>query len=664
MALEKSSIKEESRKGLDPSAYEITHGDNYKPYIKASQVIPELTWTSIIIGIILSLVFGAANAYLGLRLGQTVGASVPAAVASMAILRGVLKRGNVLENNMCQTIGSAGESLAAGVIFTVPALIVWGMDVSLLEVSAMALAGGLLGICFLLPLRRYLTVEEHGNLPFPDGTACAEVIVAGEEGGENAKLLFIGGGLSALYAFCMKGLGMWKEEPEMAIPGFDGAVIGLDAYPSLLGLGFIMGPRISAIMLAGGVLGWIGIIPLIKLIGSLSTTPLYPSTIPLNEMGAWDIWNSYIRYIGAGSVVFGGIWGFIKILPVMVKSFSIGFASLTSGSKGTAKRTDDDMNMGIVFAMLVGIFIFIAFLPPLRFGVLRASLVIVFSFFFVPVAARLVGMTSNNPISGMTIATLLVTCLLLKQVGYSGETGMVAALSVGVIVCIAVGVTGDMAQDLKTGHLLGATPKKQQIGEIIGTVVAAAAIGGVIFLLTSAYEIGSKDLPAPQANLMSMVVKGVMTGTLPWNLIFIGVGIGATAEMLGIPVLPFAVGLYLPVHLSTPAIVGGLIRGVADKKFNGEEGEKRREAGVLLSSGMVAGDALMGVFIAVLAVIPAGLAADGNPIKLAQKLQSFGTGIAKVGGDILPVVMFMLMGVYLYHQVVIKKLPEKQKKAS
>ncbi|SHH38095.1 OPT family oligopeptide transporter [Tepidibacter thalassicus] len=638
------------RKGLDPGAYQKIPGTEYKPYISASTVLPELTLTSIIIGIVLSIVFGAANAYLGLRLGQTVGASVPAAVASMAILRGVLQRGNVLENNMCQTIGSAGESLAAGVIFTIPALIVWGMEVSLIEVSAMALCGGLLGICFLLPLRRYLTVEEHGNLPFPDGTACAEVIVAGESGGENAKLLFVGGGISAVYAFLMKGLQLWHEEPEWTIPGFDGAVVGIDAYPSLLGLGFIMGPKISAIMLAGAVLGWIGLIPLIKLIGANASAPLYPGTVLISQMDHWDIWSSYIRYIGAGAVVFGGIWGFIKILPVMIKSFSLGFANLTKTSKNNSSlRTDTDMNMGIVFIMIAIIFVFIAFVPPLKFGILRATLAIVFSFFFVPVAARMTGMTSNNPVSGMTIATLLATCLILKSVGYAGEAGMVAALSVGVIVCIAAAVTGDMAQDLKTGHLLGATPKKQQIGEIIGTVAAAIAIGFVIKLLTSAYQIGSQDLPAPQANLMSMVVKGVMTGSLPWNLIFIGMGIGAMAEMIGLPVLPFAVGLYLPIHLSTPAIIGGFIRGIVDKKFSGHEGDIRRESGVLLSSGMVAGDALMGVLLAIFAVIKVGE-------KKLSEIIAIGGNIAQIGGSTLSLVMFMLMAVLLYYTAVIRKV--------
>ncbi|MTI65317.1 MAG: oligopeptide transporter, OPT family [Firmicutes bacterium] len=649
----KKSINKASskRKGLDPGAYEKIPGTEYKPYIPASKILPELTLTSVVVGILLSIVFGTANAYLGLRLGQTVGASVPAAVASMAILRGVLKRGNVLENNMCQTIGSAGESLAAGVIFTVPALIVWGMEVSLIEVSAMALAGGLLGICFLLPLRRYLVVEEHGNLPFPDGTACAEVIVAGESGAENAKLLFLGGGISALYAFLMKGLKLWHEEPEWAIPGFDGAVVGIEVYPSLLGLGFIMGPKIAGIMLSGAMLGWLGLIPLIKLIGANASAPLYPASKVITEMNHWEIWTSYIRYIGAGAVVFGGIWGFIKIMPVMIKSFTIGFSQIVKGNKkGEEIRTDNDMNMGIVLGMLALIFVFIAFLPPLKLGLLRASLVVLFSFFFVPVAARMVGMTSNNPISGMTIATLLVTSLILKGVGYEGEVGMVAALSVGVIVCIAAGVTGDMSQDLKTGHLLGATPKKQQLGEIIGTIAAALAIGFVIKLLTTAYAIGSAELPAPQANLMSMVVKGVMTGSLPWNLIFIGMGIGAVAEVIGIPVLPFAVGLYLPIHLSTPAIFGGAIRGIVDKKFKGTEGEARRESGVLFSSGMVAGDALMGVALAVLAITKVG----GKPV--AEILGNLGHNIANAGGSMLSLIMFLVMVGLLYYTAVIRKV--------
>ncbi|MFD3155442.1 OPT family oligopeptide transporter [Haloimpatiens sp. FM7330] len=577
-------------------------GSDYKPYVSADITMPELTVTAVILGIILAVVFGAANAYLGLKLGQTVGASVPCAVTSMAILRGILKKGTILENNMVQTIGSAGESVAAGVIFTIPALIVWGMKVSVFEVGIMALVGGTLGILILIPLRRYFVSDQHGHLPFPDGTACAEVLVAGESGGKSAKMLFIGGGLSGLYTLCVNGFKLWEGSVGTLIKGFKGAFIGMEATPALLGVGYVMGPKIAAIMFGGAALGWLVIIPIIKYFGAGLTAAVYPATVPIAQLSVQEVWSFYLRYIGAGAVVFGGIWSFLKVIPVMFKSFKMGFEQLSKGNNGESTiRTDTDLNMGIVLIMIAVIFVFMAFVPPLKLGFVRALLVLIFSTLFVPVAAKMVGLTSNNPVSGMTIATLLVTSLILKGMGTSGEKGMLAALAVGVIVCIAVGITGDTSQDLKTGFLVGATPRKQQIGELIGVVASAMVIGLVINLLNTAYGIGSKDLPAPQATLMSLVVKGVFTGNLPWILLFIGMAIGAVVELLGIPVLPFAIGLYLPISLSTAPILGGFVRGILEKRKKGKELALRRESGILIASGFVAGDSLMGVLLAVVA---------------------------------------------------------------
>ncbi|MCD3350728.1 oligopeptide transporter, OPT family [Clostridium botulinum D/C] len=594
--------KESERRTLSQGAYEKIPGDQYEPYVSASVNMPEITIQSVFLGIILAVVFGAANAYLGLKLGQTVGASVPCAVTSMAILRGVLKRGTILENNMVQTIGSAGESVAAGVVFTVPALMVWGMDVNMFKIAVMAFLGGTLGVLILIPLRRYFVSDQHGELPFPDGTACAEVLVAGEAGGSSAKVLFVGGGLAGLYTLCSGGFKLWEEKVGIGVKGLKNGWIGIQAVPALLGVGYVMGPRIAATMLSGAALGWLVIIPIISYFGASLTVPIAPATDLISNMTAAKIWSNYIKYIGTGAVIFGGVWSFIKILPVMVNSFKIGFNQLTKSAHESDEkvlRTDEDINMGIVFILILAIFSFIAFCPPLKLGIVRALLVLIFSFLFVPVAAKMTGLTSNNPISGMTIATLLVTSLVLKALGAKGEAGMAATLMVGIIVCIAVGITGDTSQDLKTGFLVGATPRKQQIGEIIGVLASAVFIGLTVKVLHAAYTIGSEALPAPQAVLMSSLIKGIFTGNLPWILIFIGMAIGAVVELLGIPVLPFAIGLYLPISLSTAPIIGGLIRGYLESKKEGHELALRRESGILFGSGLVAGDSLMGVILAI-----------------------------------------------------------------
>ena len=650
LLLERSLIvaKENKRRTLSQGAYEKIPGNEYEPYVSASLNMPELTVQAIILGMILAVVFGAANAYLGLKLGQTVGASVPCAVTSMAILRGILKRGTILENNMVQTIGSAGESVAAGVVFTVPALMIWGMKVNIFNIAVMAFLGGTLGVLILIPLRRYFVSDQHGELPFPDGTACAEVLVAGEAGGNSAKVLFVGGGLAGLYTLCSSGFQLWKEEIGFGIKGLKNGWIGAQAVPALLGVGYVMGPRISAVMLGGAALGWLVLIPTISYFGSGVLSPIAPATDLISTMDAYAVWGNYIKYIGTGTVIFGGVWSFIRILPVMINSFRIGFKQIsksTHDSNEKVIRTDEDINMGIVFILIVAIFIFIAFCPPLKLGIVRGILVLVFSFLFVPVAAKMTGLTSNNPISGMTIATLLVTSLILKGMGAKGEAGMAATLMVGIIVCIAVGITGDTSQDLKTGFLVGATPRKQQIGEIIGVLVSAIFIGITIKVLVGAYELGSKALPAPQAVLMASLIKGIFTGNLPWILIFIGVGIGIVIEMIGIPVLPFAIGLYLPISLSTPLIIGGIIRGILEKKKKGYELALRRESGILFASGFVAGDSLMGVILAIYSYFDTQYKL-GNPLAFGKDIEILHNGWF----TLIPYILLIFM-LYYYSNI-------------
>ena len=584
----------------------------FKPYIPPEKSPSELTVSSIIMGVLLATIFGAANAYLGLRVGMTVSASIPAAVISMGIIRIVLRRDSILESNMVQTIGSAGESLAAGAIFTLPALFLWAAEgimeaPGIFEIFIISICGGILGVMFMVPLRRALIVQEHKTLPYPEGTACAEVLLAGEKGGEGAKTVFGGMGFAALCKFLVDGL--------KVIPGKISVNISLlktelstQVYPALIGVGFICGPRIASYMLAGGILGWFVLIPAIVLFGT--NTVLYPGNETILHLytkgGASNIWSLYIRYIGAGAVAAGGIISLIKSLPLILSTFRDSIKGLSSSKKTSTKRTSLELNMKFIFAAILAMILFIWLLPVVPVNLLGAVLVILFGFFFATVSSRMVGLvgSSNNPVSGMAIATLLFSTLILKAAGEAGSHGMQAAIAIGSIICIVSCMAGDTSQDLKTGYLLGATPKKQQIGELIGTIAAAIAIGGVLYLLNSAWGFGSTELSAPQATLMKMLVEGVMNGNLPWGLIFIGIFIAIAVEILRIPILPVAIGLYLPLELSTCITLGGIIRLFLEKRKLPEEDKKRKlNNGILFSSGMIAGEGLVGIFLAILAVL-------------------------------------------------------------
>lgn len=629
------------------------NSQEFKPFIPADKVMPEFTVTSIILGVLLAVIFGAANAYLGLRVGMTISASIPAAVISMGIIRGIMKKESILENNMVQTIGSAGESLAAGAVFTLPAMFIWmdewGMGTpSIVEITAIALCGGLLGVFFMIPLRKALIVKEHGVLPYPEGTACAEVLLAGEEGGDKAAVTFIGLGVGAVYKFIADGLKLFPSEIETEIPGYHGAAIGADVLPALLGVGFIIGPTISAYMLAGAILGWLGFIPLILNIGSMGDVIMYPASVPISELGYGGVWNYYIRYIGAGAVAFGGIFSLIKSLPLIVQTFSDAMKDLGSSQGGNSTaRTDQDLSMKVVIIGVLAVILAMMMMPFIPVGFGGGLLIAVFGFFFATVSSRIVGLvgSSSNPVSGMTIATLIITAIAFKASGNDGHAGMIGTLTVGAIICIIAAMAGDTSQDLKTGFLVGATPRKQQIGEIIGAVAAALAIGGVLILLNNAWGFGSKELSAPQATLMRLVVEGVMGGSLPWALVFTGMGVGVMIELLGLPVLPIAIGLYLPIHLSTPIMVGGFIRGILDKKMNKAEGQVKEEmvikskidSGILYASGLIAGEGLIGILLAVFAVFE---------IKLAV-----GISLGQVGA----LAFFSLLTYSLIHYSILRK---------
>ena len=560
-------------------------GASYKPFVPADKVVPELTVTSIILGILLAVIFGAANAYLGLRVGMTISASIPAAVLSMGVIRFILRKDSILENNMVQTIGSAGESLAAGAIFTLPALFLWAEEgkieaPSMLTITLICLVGGVLGILFMIPLRQALIVEEHGVLPFPEGQACSEVLMAGEEGGSKAGAVFSGLGIAALYKLLTDGFKLWPSEVGHDIKFFKGSSLGMQVLPALAGVGYICGPKISSYMFAGGTLSWFVLMPVIALFGADAT--VFPGTEVIGTLGPGSLWGTYVRYIGAGAVATGGVISLIKSFPMIVRTFKATMA--TFGKKDDQKittlpRTQQDLPMPLVIGLVILLVLLIS---------------------------RMVGLigSSNNPVSGMAIATLLATTVLLKVTGTAGTKGMVGAIAIGGIICVVAAIAGDTSQDLKTGFLVGATPKKQQIGEMVGVVASAISIGYVLDLLNKAWGFGGSEIPAPQGMMMKMIVEGIMNAQLPWGLIFIGVFVAIVIEILGVPVMPVAVGMYLPFSLSAGIMCGGIIRWFVEKRTKNNEklNKEAVERGTLYTSGLIAGEGLMGILLAVFAV--------------------------------------------------------------
>jgi len=599
------------------------NSNKFTPVIPAHQTVMEVTWRAVILGAIISVLFGVANAYLALKFGMTVSSSIPAAVIGMAVLRLVWrrKRATVLENNIVQTVGSAGESLAAGLTFTIPAFFIWAAspelaaqgylnDITKMQIFWLSMLGGSLGILLMIPLRNYLVHKEHGNLRFPEGTACAEIIVAGDEGGSKAKLVFGGIGIGMLFKMGYDMFRLWPATAEHHLTKFlKGGTLGLDATPALLGVGYIIGPKIAALMLSGATLGYLCIAPLLSFIGDQlpAGTIVAPGTIPLAEMDSPALRGAYIKYLGVGAVSIGGFISLLKSFPVIISSFGKGFSELL-GKRPTGDettRTHRDLPMKWVLLGVTGVILAIWAMPGLHMDLLPVALAVVFGFLFVVVAARIVGIvgSSSSPVSGMTIATLLVSCMMLVYFGAEGVTGMVAAMSIGAVVCIAVCMSGDIAQDLKTGYLLGATPAKQQLTEFIGLLFPAAAMGFVIFYLGDAFGYVADathpdPLLAPQANIMATVVQGVMNFDLPWQPILAGGVIAIAIELLGIQSLPVAIGLYLPLSLSTPLMIGGFI-ALLVKRFTAKKDYTANNLrGILFASGMVAGDGLVGVIVA------------------------------------------------------------------
>ncbi|ACV27798.1 OPT family oligopeptide transporter [Kangiella koreensis] len=640
----------EIKKGLDAKAYvPLKEGETYKPYVPAEEDMAEFTFKAVGLGIVFGVIFGAANAYLGLRAGLTISTSIPVAVMAVAVFKILSKFGigsTILETNIAQTTGSASSSLASGVIFTLPALFMWGVAPDLLQMTILAMSGGVIGILFMIPLRKFLIEREHGKLPYPEGTACAEVLVANEVGGNKAKYIFYGMGVAALFKTLTSWIKVIPDYAAVKIPFLKKGVIGVDLSAALFGVGYILGPRIAWVMVGGGLLSAIIIIPAIAYWGDTQTTPFFPETVKLiADMSTGEIWSRYVRYIGAGAVATAGIITLMKSIPVMIQSFKVGAKTIVKSveeevhedkqHKVVEPRTHQDLPIKVVFFGILAVILMLTLVPGV-FGavggidtrLLAAICVAVFAFFFVTVAARIVGLVgvTSNPTSGMTIAALLGTATIFLAMGWTDTSGKAATLIVGCVVAIAASISGDTSQDLKSGYLLGATPRKQQMAELIGVLTSATFVCLSVLLLAETFGFGSKELPAPQATLMKLVIDGVLEQSLPWVLVAIGVGIAIVCELVKIPSLPFAVGVYLPLSTMTPILIGGLIRHWVESKTKKEDvKESRREKGILLGSGFVGGEGLLGVAIAGMAFVE------------GRKPDGIGTGW--IGSDMMAMIL-------------------------
>ncbi len=603
----------------------------------------EFTLKAVGLGIVFGILFGAANAYLGLRAGLTVSTSIPVAVMTVAMFRLLARLGHggtILEANLSQTTGSASSSLASGVIFTLPALFMWGIAPELLQMVLLAMCGGLLGVLFMIPLREYLIVREHGTLPYPEGTACAEVLKASQGRGVQASQVFFGLGVGAAFKALTSWARVLPDHLVLPLPVLKKAELSLDLSAALFGVGYILGPRIATVMVGGGLLSSLVIIPVLATWGEARIEPLFPETVrTIAQMSADEIWSGYVRYIGAGAVATAGIITLLRAIPVMLESFRAGArefgASATSGAAQTP-RTERSLPLWVLAAGVLAVTLVMALVPQV-FDVIEgvprqlvaALCVVLFAFFFVTVAARIVGLVgvTSNPTSGMTIAALLGTATIFLAIGWDDLTGKAAALMVGCVVAIAASISGDTAQDLKTGYLLGATPRFQQVGQLVGVLTSATFVCLAVLLLAETFGFGGKDLPAPQATLMKLVIDGVIDQSLPWGLVGIGVGIALLAELARIPSLPFAVGVYLPLSTMTPIFIGGLLRWLVTRRRSAAEAEGRTERGVLLGSGFVGGEGLLGVALAGAAFV-LGRKPDGIGLDWAGEAGSWLLGAA------------------------------------
>jgi putative OPT family oligopeptide transporter len=651
---------------------------SFKPFVPADTLIAEFSPKAIALGVLFGLIFGAATVYLALRAGLTVSASIPIAVLSIAVFKRWGKS-TILENNIVQTIGSAGESIAAGVAFTFPALIFLTAGenyFTYMNILTLAFVGGILGVLFMVPLRRSLIVKEHGILPYPEGTACAEVLIAGEKGGSMAKRLFAGLGIAVAYKTLMSILGLWKDVPGFTTSrnfSYPSVNVSAEITPEYLGVGYIIGPRISGVLVAGGALSYLVLIPLISFIGDALPSVLKPANQLIKDMSPSQIRGGYVRYIGAGAVAAGGLITLIKTLPTIVAAFRDSFRSMQDLKSGVKpSRTERDIPISYVVIGSIALVLIIAVLPqiPGTFPgtLLMGLLIVIFGFFFVTVSSRIVGIigSSNNPISGMTIAALMATCLIFVGLGWTGDVFQSVALVVGGIVCISAANAGATSQDLKTGYIVGATPIYQQIGLVIGVLASSFIIGLTLQWIDGsmvhngiAHAIGTEKFAAPQATLMATIIKGLLAQDLPWALVFIGMAISVVVELCGIRSLSFAVGVYLPLSTTLPIFVGGALKGIVDK-IQGVKDESEVSPGMLYSTGLVAGGSLTGVLIAVLSGITFMTMVGGTEKEVSfaeYLLESVGVhGWEHLGAtaDIIGALLFAGLG-YMLFRVAMKR---------
>jgi putative OPT family oligopeptide transporter len=640
--------KQVKKLGLSKNAYGGCAGADYVPYVPTTEAMPEITGYSIIMGILFALLFGAANTYLGLKVGLTIASAVPGAILAIGLLKKVFKRNNILEANVVSSLAAMGEALSGGIIFVLPALILLGLHVRVTTIIIVTIIGGLMGIAFITPVRRYLIVEEHGTLIYPEGMAAAEILVTGTEGAGGFKTIIMGISFGAAFKMLAGGFSLWGEEAAYTIKSYQGTIVSMDTMASLMGVGFIVGTKTCALMFAGSVVAWLALIPLLKLFGTGLAHPIFPSTVLVAQMDANAIWSHYIRYIGAGAVAAGGFISLAKSLPAIFRSFKLAAGGMGKGEGGPVTRVNRETPLTWVIGAAVLGFLLVWFVPAVGGGPVGGIMAVVFSFFFAVVSGRMVGLIgeSNNPVSGMTIAALLVVATVLKLMGQTGTQGMTTALMIGSVICIAIAVAGGSSQSLKTTFIIGGDPRANQVGMFIAVSVASIACAGTLMMLHKAYGIGSMAIPAPQATLMKMIVEGIMTGQLPWTLVAIGVALAIFCYLVDLPVLAVAIGIYLPLSLTSAVFAGGILRSLVERRAKAKDNEQAVDKGVLLASGMVAGGALMGIVVGMFAALGVNI---GIGLKLFPAVSK---------SNLLALVMFLLLGAWMYWYSLRKAQPE------
>ncbi len=653
------------RLSLPDNAYrKLEPGEEYVPLIPNNTVLPEATPYSVGLGLVFAVLFSAAAAYLGLKIGQVFEAAIPIAIIAVGLSTWLKRKNSLAENVIVQSIGAASGVIVAGAIFTLPGLYILGLDATFMQVFLSSLLGGFLGVLFLIPFRRFFVKDMHAEFPFPEATATTEILVAGESGGEQARVLMVAAAVGGLYDFMVSGLGTWKEVVSTTVFGWGRRLADsirwefrLNIGAAVMGLGYIIGLRYAAIICAGSFVAWWVLIPLVYFVGSHVPTPFLTDTgKTIAQMAPMEIFLDYVRHVGIGGIAAAGIIGVVKSWRIIAGAFGLAvreiFGGGLSGHEESVGRTQLDIRMKWVMTMIVAsigiiwLFFWRGVTGNLFHATAGLAVVIVIAFLFTTVAARATAIVGVNPVSGMTLMTLIVSSVVLVQVGLTGSTGMLAALIIGGVVCTALSMAGGFITDLKIGYWIGVTPRTQERWKFLGILAAAASVGVVMLVLNQTYGFGTTELPAPQASAMAAVIQPLMTGQpAPWLAYLAGIFLALILEMVGIPPLAFALGMYLPIELNTPLLAGGLIAYFVSNRSNDAElNNRRREKGTLIASGFIAGGAIMGVVAAFINFF--GKRAAGSEWTLSSAV-----GLAhwseSSGGEILGFVMFALLAAYM-----------------